>query len=46
MLNVTISDIAIITVKNVDYHCIIHAISKSEAINLLKNSVFENRGLC
>ena len=46
MLSVTISDIAIITVKNVDYHCIIHTISKSETINLLKNSVFENRGLC
>ena len=39
-----ISDIAIITVKNVDYCCIIHSSSKSEAINLLKNSVLENRG--
>ena len=37
-----ISNIAIITVKNVDYCCIIHNISKSEAINLLENSVFEN----
>ena len=36
MLSVTMSDIAIITVKNVDYHRIIHNISKSEAINLLK----------
>ena len=44
MLSINISDIAIITVKNVTYHCIIHNISKSEAINLLKNSVFENRG--
>ena len=35
MLSVTISDIAIITVKNVDYCCIIHN-SKSEAIHLLK----------
>ena len=31
-LSVNINNIAIITVKNVDYHCIIHIISKSEAI--------------
>ena len=36
MLSVDISDIAIITLKNVDYRCIIYNISKSEAINLLK----------
>ena len=36
MLCFNISNIAIITVKNVDYHCIIHNISKSEAIHLLK----------
>ena len=34
-----ITDIAIITVKNVDIYCIIHYINKSEAINLLENSV-------
>ena len=33
-----ISNIAVITVKNVDYRCIIHN------INLLKNSVLENHG--
>ena len=45
MLSVDISDITIITVKNVDYRCIIHNISsKSEAINLLKSVVLENRG--
>ena len=44
MLTVSISDIAIITVKNVDYHCIIYNISKSEAINLPKNYVVEDRG--
>ena len=44
MFSVNISDIAIITVKNVDYCCIIHNISKSEAINLLENSVLEGRG--
>ena len=43
MLSVNISDIAIITVKNVDYRCIIHNISKSEAINLIKNYVLEDR---
>ena len=36
--------IAIITVKGVDCHCIIHDISKSEAIHLLENSVLDDRG--
>ena len=44
MLSVNISDIAIITIKNVDYCCIIPNNSKSEAINLLKNFVLEDRG--
>ena len=35
MLSVHISYIAIITVKNVDYRCIIRNISKPEVINLL-----------
>ena len=42
MLSVNISDIAILTIKNVDYRCIIHNISKSEALNLLQNSVLED----
>ena len=33
MLSVNITDIAIMAVKNVDYRCIIHNISKSETIN-------------
>ena len=37
-----ISDIAIITVKNVDYSCIMY--NKSEAIHLLENSVLEDIG--
>ena len=37
MLSGNIRDIAIITVKNVDYRCIINNISKSKAINLLRN---------
>ena len=44
ILNVNISDIAIINVKNADYRCIVHNISKSEAVNLLKNSVLEDHG--
>ena len=44
MLSVNTSNIAIITIKNVDYCCIIHNISKSEAINLLKNSLLEYPG--
>ena len=44
MLSVNINDIVIITVKNVDYRCIIHNISKSASINLLKISVLEDRG--
>ena len=44
ILYLNISDIAIITVKNIDYHCIIHDINKSEAINFLENSVLEEPG--
>ena len=43
MLCLNISNIAIITVKNVDYCSIMYNISKSEAINLLKRSVLEDR---
>ena len=39
-----ISDITIITVKNVDHCYIIYSISKSGAIDLLKSFVLENRG--
>ena len=44
MLSVNISDIAIITVNGVDYRCIIHDISRSEATHLLENSVFDDGG--
>ena len=43
MLCLNISDIAIITVKGVDYRCIIYDISKSEAIYLLENSALQDR---
>ena len=44
MLCLNISDIAIITVKAVDYRCIIHGISKSEAIRVLKNPMLDDYG--
>ena len=40
MLSININDTAI-TVKNVDYCCVIHSI-KSEAVSLLKDSVLED----
>ena len=43
MLCLDFSNIANITVKGVDYYCIIH-ISKSEAIHLLENSVLDDCG--
>ena len=39
-----LSNIAIINVKSVDYCCIIHDISKSEAIHLLENSMLDDHG--
>ena len=42
--DINLSDITIITFEAVDYRCIIHSISKSEAIDLLKNSTLEGRG--
>ena len=39
------SSIAILKIKNADYHCIITGISKSEAIKLLQNTdLSEKRG--
>ena len=42
MLSVNVNDIVIITIKHVDYRCIILNISKFKAIDLLKNSALEN----
>ena len=44
MQYVKISDIAILVVKGVYYLCIIHDINKCEAVNLLENSVLDDRG--
>ena len=43
-LCLNISDIAIITVKGVDYCCINHHICKSEVIHLLTDSVLDDCG--
>ena len=41
-----ISNIAILTVKNTDYQCIINAINKNEAIKSLQNiNLTENYGI-
>ena len=44
MLSLNIRGIAVIAVKEVDYHCTIHGISKFEAIHLLENSLLDDRG--
>ena len=43
MLCLNLSDIVIITVKNVDFRYIFGEISKSEAIHLLRNYVLDDR---
>ena len=43
MLCLNVSDTAIITVKGVNYRCIVHDISKSEAIHRLENPVLDDR---
>ena len=42
MLSLNVSDITLIAVKGVDYHCTIHGISKSEGICLWENSVLDD----
>ena len=37
MMSMNLSDIVILNIKGVDYHCNIRGISKSEAINLMQN---------
>ena len=45
MLCLGIGNISIITVKNIDYGCIIHDINKSDSImHLLENSVLDDHG--
>ena len=44
VLCLTLSNIAIVIVKGVDDHCIIHSINKSDTIYLLENSVLDDCG--
>ena len=44
MLCGNLSDTTIITVKGIDYRCIIHDINKFEVTDLLENSAFDCRG--
>ena len=44
MTSINLSNIAILKIKNADYHCIITVISKSEAINLIKNIDLTEKG--
>ena len=44
MLFLSISNIAIITIKGVEYRCIIHEITKSETIHLLENAKVDDHG--
>ena len=44
MLCLNISDITIITFKGINYLCIIHYISKSDAFHLWENYVLYDRG--
>ena len=37
MISINLSDIAILNIHGADYLCIVSRISKSEAINLMKN---------
>ena len=39
-----LKNIAILNIKGVDYRCILWTISKNEAVNILNNSVLENKG--
>ena len=44
MLCLNISNIAVITARDVGYHCIIHAICKFKTIYSLESSVLVDRG--
>ena len=40
-----LKNIAILNVKGIDYRCILWDISRDEAVNRLKNSVLEDKGV-
>ena len=43
-LTMLVLNIAITTLKSIDYRCIMYNINKSEAIHLFENFVLEDRG--
>ena len=40
-----LKNIAILSTKDVDYRCILWSISRDEAVNMLNNSVLEDKGV-
>ena len=40
-----LKNIAILNVKGVDHRCVLWCASKSDAINILNNSVLEDKGV-
>ena len=40
-----LNDFMILSIKGVDYRCYVFNMSKSDAINLLNNSVLDNKGV-
>ena len=40
-----LNDFMILSIKGIDYRCNVFNISKSDAINLLNNSVLDNKGV-
>ena len=40
-----LKDLMILNIKSVDYRCYIFNMSKNDAINLLNNSVLDNKGV-
>ena len=40
-----LKNIAILNVKSVDYRCILWGISRNEAVDILNNSVLEDKGV-
>ena len=44
MMSINLNDIAILNISNADYCCIISGISKTGAVNLLKNADLTEKG--
>ena len=40
-----LKNITILNIKGVDYRCILWGINKNEAVNILNNSVLEDKGV-